>query len=138
MYITIGNKNKEFIEEEILSKKYIPCTCSIKWDLFEISFHEYHLKDLILEVKDFDIRQLGVYLPLGAGGEWYAITSSLITIKKPENSATDLIIHDLGLYDHHVGWHWMYFGGVLTDDYCWDGIETRVDDGLIKTFPLKL
>lgn len=138
MYIYIENQYKELIENEIIGKKYIPCICSIKHDLFKISFQKGILNGIHLEVKDFDISLISLYAPVGAGGTWYLISPCLITLKKC-STENKLIFSDLGLYDHNAGWHWMHWNGTLTKDYCWEEEESELNTSNkdIEIYPLQ-
>lgn len=119
MYIIKDFNNDEYPYNILmLEQKYIPCFCKIKFDYFEINFSINIFENIKLVVSDFDIDQIGLYAPIGAGGEWLIYNrGALVTLRKSPDNPNKLEFVDLAFFDVFTGWFWAIKNGEYTKDY---------------------
>ena len=118
MYIEKKITNQLYpLGEYLFKRKYAPCFCKIKPELFEVTFQTSYLNNIVFNVKDFDIEQIGLYASIGVGGEWWIYQDALVTLRQISNNSDILEFVDLAFFNLYKGWLWAIQDGQYTKDY---------------------
>lgn len=105
------------LADYIFERRYVPCFCKIKPNLFEITFQTDRLEAISLDVKNFDIDQLGLYASIGVGGKWWIYQDALVTLRQNTDNPDILEFIDLAFFELLSGWFWAIKDGKYTQDY---------------------
>jgi hypothetical protein len=120
------------IVQGLLEQKNIPCFCRIKGSSFELLFQD-PLPQATGSVEGWSYKEIDIRAPSGAGGEYRHYCFGMVTLKREEEHAFDIV--ELSFFKSTLGWFPIVEGG----QWCKPRSRNTQEelDELEAMFPLK-